>query len=545
MRERIPLATERRPLSRGEVYPALLLSGCKDVEFSYDADFGGRPNGAMTRAALEGLAESEHAAGVVQGDPKAPAVAEYPSPQLFGGTKAKRGRCSEPWATKAMPLGSTSRRHGQRRPVEGSPRGRVAAGAAGAPKGAEPGFTISEYLPRHMSCGPTSGARPTRSTVRCASSPSTPPCRSSRVPWRCSTCRTSRSGPAPAGGCSMWSGGAEDPVCDLEDRQALILQGFAPSRSDSRFQQQMVYAVCSSVYASFKAALGRDPVWGFERDEDDDGIGRGALILRPRAFPGRNAYYSKVEGALNFGYFTAEATAGGFMQGEEIFTCLSHDVVAHELTHALLDGLRSHFAIPTQVDVLAFHEAFADLVAVFQHFSYREVVLAAIQKSRGEVTEGLLTDLARPLGVSTGRASPLRRAVDAPDKDRLRYDPTLEVHELGSVLVLAVFDAFNTVYRRKTARYVRLATGGTGHWLWASSRRIFRPCSRRRRVSSRASSCRSASGRSTTARPSIWSSASSCAPSSRRTASSCPTTRGAIARPGSMHFTLAASGRRA
>ena len=110
----------------------------------------------------------------------------------------------------------------------------------------------------------------------------------------------------------------------------------------------MVYAVCSSVYASFRAALGRDPVWGFERDEDDDGIGRGALILRPRAFPGRNAYYSKVEGALNFGYFTAEATAGGFMQGEEIFTCLSHDVVAHEVTHALLDGLRSHFTIPTQ-----------------------------------------------------------------------------------------------------------------------------------------------------------------------------------------------------
>ena len=30
-----------------------------------------------------------------------------------------------------------------------------------------------------------------------------------------------------------------------------------------RFHHQMVYAVCSSVYAAFKAALGRDPVWGF------------------------------------------------------------------------------------------------------------------------------------------------------------------------------------------------------------------------------------------------------------------------------------------
>ena len=53
------------------------------------------------------------------------------------------------------------------------------------------------------------------------------------------------------------------------------------------------------------------------------------------------------------------------MKGESVFTCLSHDVIVHELTHALLDGLRPHFTIPTQIDVLAFHEAFADLIACF------------------------------------------------------------------------------------------------------------------------------------------------------------------------------------
>ena len=262
---------------------------------------------------------------------------------------------------------------------------------------------------------------------------------------------------------------AEDTkfVCDLEDRRVLIQQGFAPSRSDPCFQQQMVYAVCSSVYATFKAALGRDPGWGFERDDDagdaDAPVDRRALILHPRAFEGRNAYYDKVEGALKFGYFTTTATTGGFMEGEQVFTCLSHDVIVHELTHALLDGMRSCFTIPTQVDVLAFHEAFGDLVAVFQHFSYRDVVLAAIRKARGQITGGLLTDLARPLGqTTTDRASPLRRAIDAPDGERRRYDAGLEVHELGSVLVLAVFDAFDAVYRRKTARYMRLATAGAG-----------------------------------------------------------------------------------
>jgi hypothetical protein len=43
-----------------------------------------------------------------------------------------------------------------------------------------------------------------------------------------------------------------------------------------------------------------------------------------------------------------------------------------------------------------------------------------------------------------------------------RYQEGAEEHEMGSVLVSAVFDAYLAVYRRKTERYVRLATGGTG-----------------------------------------------------------------------------------
>ena len=159
----------------------------------------------------------------------------------------------------------------------------------------------------------------------------------------------------------------------------------------------MVYAVCSSVYASFKAALGRDPVWGFERDESDGDIDPGRPDREPPRVQGATRTTTKSRGRSISVGSRAEATANGFMKGESVYTCLSHDVVVHELTHALLDGMRSHFTIPTQIDVLAFHEAFADLVSVFQHFSYRDVVLAAIKKSRGEVTEGLLTDLARPL----------------------------------------------------------------------------------------------------------------------------------------------------
>lgn len=47
----------RRAGTRASVKPdrALLISGCQDTEYSYDANFGGRPNGAFTYFALQTL----------------------------------------------------------------------------------------------------------------------------------------------------------------------------------------------------------------------------------------------------------------------------------------------------------------------------------------------------------------------------------------------------------------------------------------------------------------------------------------------------------
>lgn len=245
---------------------------------------------------------------------------------------------------------------------------------------------------------------------------------------------------------------------DLDATYALLSGGYDPAPSDPRFHQQMVYAVCCNVYAAFRVALGRDVTWGFERSEDPH-----RLWLRPHAFRGMNAYYDKAAGALCFGYEQAPDLKGAIrvLPGEYVFSCLSHDVVAHELTHAILDGLRSHFCIPSGPDVTAFHEAFADLVAIFQRLSYREPVRCALGRARGALEQAAsLVGLARQIGYASGRHGALREALDAAAPRR--YDETLEPHALGAVLVAAVFDAFLTVYRRKTARYLRLATGGSG-----------------------------------------------------------------------------------
>jgi hypothetical protein len=259
--------------------------------------------------------------------------------------------------------------------------------------------------------------------------------------------------------------GLRPQVVDLDAPRVLLESGRRPSPSDPQFHQQMVYAVCSLTYAAFRKALGRDLAWGFDRPSGTDG--RVRLLVRPHAFDDGNAYYDPEAGTLNFGFFRNDEDARGRnLPGGTTFTCLSHDVVTHELTHALLDGLRAHFTVPTNPDVLAFHEALADLVALFQRFSYPEVVRAAIRRARGQPGQSeVLTGLARQIAHATGsHADALRSAVDRDDEDGLpQYESASPApHARGELLIGAVFEAFLTVFRRKAAPLLRLATGGTG-----------------------------------------------------------------------------------
>src|SRR5262249_34423159 len=94
------------------------------------------------------------------------------------------------------------------------------------------------------------------------------------------------------------------------------------------------------------------------------------LKVAPHAFAEANAFYSKRDEALLFGYFAGPKGT--------IFTCLSHDIIAHETTHALLDGLRPRYLEPSSPHQAAFHEGFADVVALLSVFSIREVVSFAV-----------------------------------------------------------------------------------------------------------------------------------------------------------------------
>jgi hypothetical protein len=268
----------------------------------------------------------------------------------------------------------------------------------------------------------------------------------------------------PASGCCY------APV-DLDDPYLLAESGLDPADGDPQFHQQMVYAVAMTTIRNFERALGRRALWS-QADEDQGFQFVRRLRIYPHAMRESNAYYDPNRKALLFGYFPA-AAEGRNLPGGLVFTCLSHDVIAHETTHALLDGLHRRFMEPTNVDSMAFHEAFADIVALFQHFSFPAALRDQIRKTRGDLaSQSLLGQLAQQFGEAIGQYGALRDALGEVDSVTKLWRPKepnpadlaslREPHARGSVLVAAVFDAFLSIYKTRIADLLRIATAGTG-----------------------------------------------------------------------------------
>ena len=243
-----------------------------------------------------------------------------------------------------------------------------------------------------------------------------------------------------------------EPI-DLNDSALLMQDGLAPNEvSDPRFHQQMVYAVGMKVLESFDQALGR-------RIRFRRGL---PLRIFPHAFHGENAFYDRRALALFFGYFRADRKAPGRnLPGQHVFTCLSHDIITHEMTHALLDRLKRYFILPLHPDCIAFHEGIADIVAILQQFSLPMVLGKILAEHHGNLRgHNALLDLAEQFGYATGGGRALRTALSAPDPRA--YAKATEPHRRGALLVSAVRAALGTLYERRTHDLLRIATGGTG-----------------------------------------------------------------------------------
>ncbi len=216
------------------------------------------------------------------------------------------------------------------------------------------------------------------------------------------------------------------------------------------FHAQNVYAIVASILARFEAALGRHVSWGFQGNAHQ-------IKIAPHAFQDANAFYSRDDEALAFGYFRGK--------NKWVFTCLSFDIVAHEATHAILDGIRPSFDRPSSPDQAAFHEAYADIIALLSVLQNPEIVDFALgpdarehkgmlKKSELEFSrldDAIFFRLAEQMGkeLDPFRNQALRNSLDLPYGDHLNKEEFQEPHRRGEILVAAVLNAFLAVWMQR------------------------------------------------------------------------------------------------
>lgn len=268
-----------------------------------------------------------------------------------------------------------------------------------------------------------------------------------------------------------------DAACDqlwlpypYENKNGVLVDPFAgkPDNvllNDPRFHQQNVYAIVMRILARFEHALGRRVSWSF---------GGHQLKIAPHATSDANAFYSKDDEGLLMGYFVDPNFQGGCPAPGKglIFSCLSHDVVAHETTHALVDGLRSRYTDPSSPDQAAFHEGISDVVALLSVFALSEVMARLLSHGKKGVAERELTavklresalfGLAEEMGVALARVrgEPLRRSVKLVKDPKLIRSPEFqESHRRGEILVAAILNALIEIWARRLVELRRSEKG--------------------------------------------------------------------------------------
>jgi hypothetical protein len=229
------------------------------------------------------------------------------------------------------------------------------------------------------------------------------------------------------------------------------IQAPADILGDPDYHAVNAYAIVMRTLQRFEFALGRRIAWG---------TGGPQLKVAPHAFEQANAFYSEEAEALVFGYVRSA--------GAPTFFGLSHDIIVHETTHALLDGLRDGFTEPSSPDQAALHEGLADIVALLSVFSLPEILVPFIDRvgtkarSAGErrpphgmlfresVTKDRLKDTVL-LGLADeirgdspeARVNALRRSVRIKPRSGILEEWEFEEpHRRGEVLVAAVMLAF-------------------------------------------------------------------------------------------------------
>ena len=218
-----------------------------------------------------------------------------------------------------------------------------------------------------------------------------------------------------------------------------------------------VFGTVHRTVAKFEEAdiLGRRVAWAFPGPQ---------LLVVPRAGESENAFYERDSRSLQFFYFPHRETAA------RVHTALSEDIVAHESTHAILDGIAPDLYSALSPESLALHEAVADLGALSIALGTRALQNRFLATTDGDLSKwDRFRGLAQSFAEGTARGSVFLR--DLGNKLTMEEVGATEPHEMSQVLTGAMYALWQHLYESARAKltqaYPRLsAMQAAGRVLW-------------------------------------------------------------------------------
>ena len=208
--------------------------------------------------------------------------------------------------------------------------------------------------------------------------------------------------------------------------------------SNPAFLQVCSFAMALRVMYMFerKETLGRDLTWAFDAPQ---------LLIVPRAGEMANAFYYRDAHCVQFFFVT--------LKDKIMFTCLSRDIVAHEMGHAIIDGINPDLLDACTPQSLAMHEAIADLTACLMAFESHTLRKYVLEEKKGDITDSsVFSSIGEEFGNLLRHKYGLRNLNNNLKSDDVSHT---EPHELSQVLSGALYNVLIDIYEDLIDRYVK------------------------------------------------------------------------------------------
>ncbi|GMU54565.1 MAG: hypothetical protein AMXMBFR33_37110 [Candidatus Xenobia bacterium] len=230
--------------------------------------------------------------------------------------------------------------------------------------------------------------------------------------------------------------------------------GFHFPTCDHRHHAAVTFSGVAKTVEIFEQATGQPIAWAFGDHKLEVNADGGDMI---------NAYYARDERSVNF-FHHHDAVLG-----RDVYSGDSGEVVAHEVGHAILDGLRPDYFDAWAPDVGAFHESFGDKLAMLFALKDERTRSRVLIETGGDLSKkNIMSALGEELGIAINDETKknrtggnwTRNAVNSftwKDPAELPFNPPnpdelgSEVHNFSRLWSGAFYDILNGINERNKA----------------------------------------------------------------------------------------------